>query len=70
MRIDKIDLGRQSSGDRVGMLHTRPLGALFLTTREILTTHLNFRITTVVHSKYIYIYMYVLVAEFLLSHVC
>ena len=40
MRIDKIDLGRQSSGDRVGILYTWPLGTLFLTTREILTTHL------------------------------
>ena len=40
MRIDKIDLGHQSSGDRMEVLHFRPLGTLFLTKRDILTTHL------------------------------
>ena len=40
MRIDKIDLGHQSSGDREEPDWFQPLGTFFLTTREILTTHL------------------------------
>ena len=36
MRIDKIDLGHQSSGDREEPDWFQPLGTFFLTTREIL----------------------------------
>ena len=38
MRIDKIDLGHQSSGDREEIVYFQLLGTFFLTTREILTT--------------------------------